>query len=247
MKIELSPHLTLKGDEDERREIVDFLVQSYRAIDAARDAKLASYKKAGYQASCRSGCSSCCYDFGGTFQVEMIGILDLISSWPAEKLDALHKRMDEWADLRQAAGIAPVVLDETTSQESMGAKISNFVRFAAENGSPCVFLENGKCSVYAARPVSCRLHVSFSPASDCKEKLLGNAQVKQPDLTELSVAWLSSLIENGFDVTFATDPSQMLLLVLEALGRTAPDVTPDLVISSGESEMLADLPIRLAD
>ena len=54
---------------------------------------------------------------------------------------------------------------------------------------PCPFLQDGKCSVYAHRPMICRLHHTFNPdASQCdtsipKEQLLGST-VYDPDCIE---------------------------------------------------------------
>lgn len=34
---------------------------------------------------------------------------------------------------------------------------------------PCIFLEDGCCSIYSVRPAICRTYLSFSPSQVCKE------------------------------------------------------------------------------
>lgn len=37
----------------------------------------------------------------------------------------------------------------------------------------CVFLKNGECSIYAARPLNCRKYLAASPAEDCDVQYAG--------------------------------------------------------------------------
>lgn len=50
---------------------------------------------------------------------------------------------------------------------------------AAYTGKACVFLADGRCSIYADRPIACRLHISFSP-DDFLCRIVPGADIKVP-------------------------------------------------------------------
>lgn len=67
-------------------------------------------------------------------------------------------------------------MDQTEFCESPGATATSY----AEMESPCIFLVEGRCAVYAARPVACRGHYVMSPPETC-DRLHADKPVKLGD------------------------------------------------------------------
>lgn len=113
-----------------------------RAADLVNSAVLASK-----QTPCGGGCSHCCRIPVVITQVEAFAIADL-------------------AGLRRPVRPA----NSITGREAIaGAGKMEAMRSrndAAYTGTPCPFLTEGRCKVYAARPLACRMHASLEETSD---------------------------------------------------------------------------------
>ncbi len=104
-----------------------------------------------FSPACRKGCSTCCTRDVMVTAVEAETIIDHISEnhmekWLAAKLD----------------GDLPRIMPSFTTNENAQACLNGteLVPELGSNGGVCPFLENGTCSIYNARPFSCRSFVS---------------------------------------------------------------------------------------
>ena len=95
------------------------------------DNELAS---AGEEVACRAGCSYCCYYHVAVTAVEALALAEHLQGLPQTKRDHLTRKLHETAQR-----VAPL-----SEAEYIHTNI------------PCAFLEEGRCSVYEARPVACR-------------------------------------------------------------------------------------------
>jgi Fe-S-cluster containining protein len=98
------------------------------------DARIAAAPDVGTLA-CRAGCTWCCYFTVDVRAAEVFGILDFVEQWltPAEKSQIYAEVRANSAELRK--------LRE-------GERVTRNLK--------CPFLSAGRCSIYAARPQSCR-------------------------------------------------------------------------------------------
>ncbi len=73
--------------------------------------------------------------------------------------------------------------------------LSDEARWAAR--IPCALLgEDGRCTVYAARPLNCRAFYSSS-AEACRDALEGRAEAEPP--TILALDRIHDAVEDGYD------------------------------------------------
>lgn len=130
--------------------------------DAAQAARLADnamsatsrlvdsfFERAEGAVACRSGCDHCCHQSVGVTPPEALRILAFLQeSRSSEQLAELRTELSERRKATQAL----------TANE----------RFSPDH--PCPFLGDGKCSIYAVRPLSCRGMNSLD-ARDCERRL----------------------------------------------------------------------------
>jgi hypothetical protein len=88
--------------------------------------------------ACKKGCGYCCYGIVMISAPEAFRLAAWISAQGADRV----------ATFRQAAALSA----GKTSTQRLGAKL------------PCPLLQNGACSAYAVRPISCRTITSFDLA-----------------------------------------------------------------------------------
>jgi len=99
--------------------------------------------------ACKVGCDHCCYQVVGVTPPEALAIVDhLKRTLSSEELDHVRERVARLFE--RTRGL--------TSAE----------RFSPDH--PCVFLQAGSCSIYAARPLSCRGMNSLD-AGECATRL----------------------------------------------------------------------------
>jgi hypothetical protein len=99
--------------------------------------------------ACRAGCDHCCYQTVGVTAVEALAIHHYLrATLPAADLAAIAARV--------------------RNARSRAEGLSSVERFSPDH--PCAFLEDGRCSIYEARPLSCRGMNSLD-ADDCAQRL----------------------------------------------------------------------------
>lgn len=107
-------------------------------------------------APCKKNCAHCCYQ-----AVE-------ISKWEAERIAKFSKR--KMADF---AGY------------EMG-KMQHRAAIDKYNGVACPFLKDDNCSIYAVRPLMCRIHFSIGPNAElCNTIAHCGASIPQFNFTQL--------------------------------------------------------------
>lgn len=104
-------------------------------------------------ATCREGCSHCCTLPASASLPEAAAIVDFLSS-----------RAD-WPRVRPQLERALAANLEAMGTIALGAPEARAAFFSKQ--VPCVFLADGRCSVYAVRPAVCRYHVVVSPPENC--------------------------------------------------------------------------------
>ncbi|MFC5742933.1 YkgJ family cysteine cluster protein [Dyella tabacisoli] len=66
------------------------------------------------------------------------------------------------------------------------------------HGQPCPFLKEGRCGIYNARPISCRLHVAFTKTAYwCSPARSSEGQFQQIDLTGIREALVDVASASG--------------------------------------------------
>jgi hypothetical protein len=82
--------------------------------------------------------------------------------------------LEAWMLLHYAASLGPVLMDELMRRAAE----------PAEEGRPCVLLQNGLCAVYEARPLICRTHglpVYVDGSVDfCPKNFSGLGRIESP-------------------------------------------------------------------
>jgi Fe-S-cluster containining protein len=99
--------------------------------------------------ACRAGCDHCCHVVVGVTPPEALTIFEHVKrTFSSEAFERLRQRVAEFLELTRA--------------------LSSSARFAPEY--PCVFLEDGCCSIYEVRPLACRGMNSLD-ATECESRL----------------------------------------------------------------------------
>lgn len=105
------------------------------------------------EVACRSGCSHCCHQTVGITPLEGVAIVEhLRRTRPREELDVLQSKL-----VQRVAETANLSASEQYSPEF-----------------PCVFLADGACSIYEARPLVCRGMNSLD-AEACQKRMFDSA------------------------------------------------------------------------
>lgn len=157
MEIEIDAELTGNIVADEyalaRREIAALgPVRAYERSQARHDARLAQAPDANTLA-CKAGCYWCCYFSVDVRAVEVVRILDFV----AQNFSAAQKRQ-----LAQEIAANSKVFADLDETERMRRNVK------------CPFLAGGRCSIYAARPQTCR-NYHATDATGCQQSF------EQPD------------------------------------------------------------------
>jgi Fe-S-cluster containining protein len=122
------------------------VLSAFAGSQRRHDARIAAAPDVGTLA-CRAGCTWCCYFTVDVRAVEVFAILDFIAAsfTPEEKARV-------YAELR-ANSVALRDLDET-------ARMTRNIK--------CPFLNDGRCTIYSARPQSCR-NYHATDAAGCQQ------------------------------------------------------------------------------
>jgi Fe-S-cluster containining protein len=121
---------------------------------------------------CEKGCFYCCYQPIELLLIEKITLADyILKELNEETKQQIIEKVIEWLDF----------FDENTSdlEPLTGNEAFREFRFRAENiPFPCPLLINGECSVYKARPLTCRAHfVNDSKELCLKDKLRDGSEI----------------------------------------------------------------------
>ncbi len=162
------------------------------------------------QPSCSKGCAACCE------------LLTLVT-W----LDAVLL-----AEVLRERDLVQEVLPKLVAQAELATFVGVDPVKYFERRIPCALLAADRtCRVYDARPLTCRLHVTFTPAAMCEDRTPGTAteQLDQaPVLAEVVGPMLLEVGRQGFPDAWVFAPLPvMVLAALRELGEEVPPtITP---------------------
>ena len=126
---------------------VSDLLQSFQLLLDGSEPGLQQVLESGH-ASCRPGCSHCCYQITPVLWLEALNMARAVRELPADRQCQIEAACREQIRLLERITTNP----HTRWQKLMVA---------------CPLLENGHCSVYGARPMACRGHAVSSDPADC--------------------------------------------------------------------------------
>lgn len=132
------------------------LIRLYSELDT----KVAKhYEESLFPSYCKKGCSYCCYDSFAISQIEFDLILKKISKhYSQEQIENLfNKALDYIEQIKKEDPVYYQLLesDGTKDQEALIKQVEHASN-KKRTSFPCVFLEDGMCSVYDVRPYICR-------------------------------------------------------------------------------------------
>lgn len=131
------------------------MVAVTRQLNERLDAQLAASPFMA-QARCERGCNACCRLFVSVSYPEAATIVTQFPDAVKRAHQALEAERDAVRALQKSLGISDM-LDGKSHRDMAGAW------WALQR--PCSFLVDGECSIYAARPLTCRnYHVRTDPA-----------------------------------------------------------------------------------
>lgn len=114
---------------------------------------------------CKKGCCACCSNYFYISQMEYFYIKRYLLETDATAFSAAKQRAFEQAELLKS--IAPNEYEKVFSKKDYG--ISCFDASEYTKGfSNCIFLQNGSCSVYPARPRVCRIYGNTMNTAPCE-------------------------------------------------------------------------------
>jgi Fe-S-cluster containining protein len=143
-------------------------VAAYERSRTRHDARLSAASDA-HTLACRSGCFWCCYFTVDVRAVEVFSILDFMT----RELSAA-----EQARLRGEIAANSAMLRDLSDLERMRCNVK------------CPFLAQGRCSIYAARPQTCRNYHATDVAG-CR------ASYERPDDTEIDPDFAPLVYQSG--------------------------------------------------
>jgi Fe-S-cluster containining protein len=119
----------------------------------------------GEKPSCREGCCACCYHPVPIAPTEARMLAEWLEAQPEEKRSALRARFRDVAARLEETGIAQTLRESSgrPERDAIGALAVKYFALAI----PCPFLEEGRCAIYATRPLRCREYMVSSPAEFC--------------------------------------------------------------------------------
>ena len=171
----LSLNVSSPLDEEFRRKYDEFLFLFHQFQNKV----LTEYAK---KVTCKRGCYYCCYhwvedvySFEGELIAEYIRahfpekieVIIMKCNEDEEHLTHLHTVMEQKLIEHQSDKEVPDI-DETD------LLLASFYHLAL----PCVFLSDDKtCSIYAVRPLTCRMYMSFSDPELCKPEHINASEI----------------------------------------------------------------------
>lgn len=135
------------------------LAQLYAAYDAYIEHNIAASE---LKILCRSGCARCCHQHVySCYAFEIINLYRQLR--PRSDYVQTHQAL--LASARQFETMRAAYLDKHPGREDLA--VTNALQHLAALGAACPLLADGRCSVYAQRPVSCRMYHSLSSPVFC--------------------------------------------------------------------------------
>lgn len=154
--------------------------------------RLAAHAAQGHRPlTCKAGCYHCCHE---PVHAEKSEVLALIASVPDQDLPDLMLRVNAWWKRFHEHGLQE--MQEHPAEGDFGPLLKYR---AAQLWCPLLDRKTGLCSVYASRPMNCRLHAATGPEHRCKNDAQRHkqmfAQFDNPD--DLAQRTMSLMCNNA--------------------------------------------------
>ncbi len=141
-----------------------------RLGEEAAELEIRQATGAGQTISCQKGCAACCRMLVPLSAPEAFALRDHIEQLPTDRRTQLLSRLSDTKDRVKQAGLWDrlyAVAEAATAVPDEELDPINRSYYALR--IPCPYLENETCSIYEARPASCRELLVTSPAELCQD------------------------------------------------------------------------------
>jgi Fe-S-cluster containining protein len=139
------------------RERIGVVRSAMDACDEAIAGELATLAARGVAPTCSKGCAHCCRQEILIARAEAETIVEWVqASWSPEQIEALKDQLRAW--LVWYRGEFKRRVDSGEDRRVV----------VYEHGPLCVALQDGACSIYPVRPMSCRIHYVSSSPDACR-------------------------------------------------------------------------------
>jgi Fe-S-cluster containining protein len=108
--------------------------------------------------SCYKGCAKCCNQAIDVYGFEVIPIITYL------------KKSDKENILKKAIKYSNIIEEKLLNkpiEQLNDLELFNYKNQYKEEKLPCIFLENGACSIYSVRPICCSIYYSYGDNNKC--------------------------------------------------------------------------------
>jgi Fe-S-cluster containining protein len=154
--------------------VSDLLPLARALSDAVVRQTCQAVEGAGETISCKKGCGACCRNLVAISEVEARRIRAVVEQLPEPRRATIRARFAEARQRLDRAGLLDKVqaADRGTAED-----YTTLVGTYFQEGIPCPFLEEGSCSIYDERPITCREYLVTSLPENCAR--LGSEGVRR--------------------------------------------------------------------
>jgi Fe-S-cluster containining protein len=181
------------------RYVIKRMQQLYGAVDL-------TMQKTGehHKTPCKKGCNDCCHQIVTASIAEALIMVDAMDGCSKIAQDYLYKRCEKYANQLYS----PVVTVASWFEKKI----------------PCVFLSEGLCRTYEARPLACRT-LMVMPGSDCSVYSPGG-KIQAVDARSMTKAGLreAKIVSDNLGIPIGFAPLQVAMLWAETVYYKGSDV-----------------------
>lgn len=162
--------------------------------EQAQAVEISSVLRTGKEISCKKGCSACCERIlVPVSPPEAFALGEMMSALPIVHRQRIEERLVATRERLDKAGVLSALQDlaESPTQRS-DEDIDPINRAYYALRLPCIFLEDGACSIYEHRPAACREYLVTSPPELCQDTEKNPVEELSNPLragTVLSILW----------------------------------------------------------
>ena len=120
----------------------------------------------GHRISCRKGCGACCSNLVAISEVEARRIAEVVDEMPEPRQSLIRQRFHLARERLASAGLLELL---ERSADWTDEDYTKLVGTYFRERLPCPFLEEGSCSIYGDRPITCREYLVVSPPEYCAQ------------------------------------------------------------------------------
>lgn len=141
--------------------LVGNMIKIYREVD--------EILKTEVECNCKSNCSACCSDYFYVSEEEFLTIMNyMITKFTDEEINSIKLKAERYMEYIKInhnnefkkLNTVSVGLQDNLDYEMLTTREWNLK-------IPCVFLKDGRCSIYEVRPIICRLFGTINKIHNC--------------------------------------------------------------------------------